>query len=62
MKSIQIGGFRHLGNNVDPRGPEFGGALYNRTSDDKHKVGSGSFPDLLNSDLSVRQCSSTVCW
>ena len=24
-------------NPVDPRGPEFGGALYNRTSDDLHK-------------------------
>ena len=23
--------------NIDPRGPEFGGALFNRTSDDEHK-------------------------
>ncbi|NCF96369.1 MAG: methionine--tRNA ligase, partial [Euryarchaeota archaeon] len=38
--------------NIDPRGVEFGGSLFNRTSDDEHhKIVSENFISLLNAGL-----------
>ena len=49
-------------NNVDPRGPEFGGALYNRTSDDKHKeLVREVFTNLLNSGFLERKTMQQYC-
>ena len=42
--------------NVDPRGIEFGGSLFNRTSDDRHKeIVQSNFTKLLNAGLFERK-------
>ena len=49
-------------NPVDPRGPEFGGALYNRTSDDLHKeMVKEIFLQLLESGFLERKTMQQYC-
>ena len=48
--------------NIDSRGVEFGGALYNRTSDKRHKdLVQEVFTDLLESDLLVKETMEQYC-
>ena len=48
--------------NVDRRGIEYGGALYNRTSDSRHKeLVRDVFSDLLESELLVKQTMKQYC-
>ena len=49
-------------NQVDPRGVEFGGALYNRTSDPRHKeIVQEVFTQLLESGFLERDCMQHFC-
>lgn len=49
-------------NPVDPRGPEFGGALYNRTSDPLHKeIVQEVFTQLLESGFLERKTMQQYC-
>ncbi len=42
--------------NIDPRGPEYGGSLFNRTSDpEHHQIVSDNFVSLLNAGLFERK-------
>lgn len=48
--------------NVDPRGAEFGGALYNRTSDPRHKeLVRDVFTQLLDADLLEQTSMQQYC-
>lgn len=48
--------------NIDSRGVEYGGALYNRTSDSRHKeLVSEVFTKLLDSDLLEKQTMKQYC-
>jgi len=49
-------------NPVDPRGPQYGGALYNRTSDEMHKeLVSDVFTNLLDSGFLERKTMQQYC-
>lgn len=49
-------------NNIDSRGVEFGGALYNRTSDIRHKeLVREVFTDLLGSNMLSKQTMEQYC-
>tara|TARA_Y100001970_G_scaffold293962_2_gene445126 strand:+ start:2642 stop:4816 length:2175 start_codon:yes stop_codon:yes gene_type:complete len=49
-------------NNVDSRGIEYGGTLYNRTSDNRHKeLVREVFSDLLDSNMLSRQTMEQYC-
>jgi len=49
-------------NNVDSRGVEYGGALYNRTSDDRHKeLVRDVFSSLLESNMLTKQTMEQYC-
>ena len=49
-------------NNVDSRGVEYGGALYNRTSDHRHKeLVREVFTNLMNSNLLVQKTMKQYC-
>ena len=50
------------GNNVDSRGVEFGGALYNRTSDYRHKeIVREVFTELLNANMLSKETMQQYC-
>ena len=49
-------------NNIDSRGVEFGGALYNRTSDIRHKeIVQEVFLELFNNDLLTQETMQQYC-
>ena len=49
-------------NNIDSRGVEYGGALYNRTSDDRHKeLVKEVFSNLLESNMLTKQTMEQYC-
>ena len=50
------------GDNVDPRGIEFGGALYNRTSDYRHKeIVREVFTELLDANMLSTETMQQYC-
>ena len=50
------------GNNVDSRGIEFGGALYNRTSDYRHKeIVREVFTELLDANMLSTEIMQQYC-